>query len=183
MTTSAARGAVPEEDLRFSLDEPIEIDVQFCDLVNARNPNHSGPYELRFRGTRQPDGARVRGFVPLLEIEGPMIAAGVITSAVDTDVRADHSRGPCEVHLLKHAVTITKRRKGNGAWAYDVEVRSGTAAVDLKRYQRCLKDAIEAANTLKEQGYAVGSEDVTRIADSLFAVRTNRMEGGSNGTR
>ncbi len=182
MTTPAPRAAAVEHELRFGLDEPVEIDVQYCDVVSARPQTNAGPFELRFRGTRQPDGVLVRGFVPLLEIEGPMVAAGVIDTLVNTDGVAQGVR-PVAVPLLKYALTITKRRKGNGAWSYDVDVRSLAAAVDFAQYLRALKDACEAAPLLQKEGYAVGAADVIKIADSLFMVRTNRKEGGHHGTR
>lgn len=177
MTATAQRAPIVEEDLRFSLDEPVEIDVSYCDVVPARPQTNAGPFELKFRGTRQPDGQLVRGFVPLLEIEGPMVAAGAIESLINTDGVA-HGARPVAVALLKYALTITKRRKGNGTWAYDVDVRSGSAAVDLKQYLRALRDAGEAALALQGQGYAVGATDVITMAGQLFAVRVNRKEGG-----
>lgn len=168
-----------DEPLRFSLNEPVELDVTFCDAFRSREPSHTGLYELRLRGVRQPDGIRVRGFVPLAELEGGLLGAKVILSPVNVDAIPPGERAFLEVPLLHYALTITKRRKGNGDWWYEVVVRDGAGAGDVAQYARCLKDAGEAARALTAQGYPVGSEDIISIADSLFLVRINRGEGVS----
>lgn len=176
MSTTTQTSPKPlEETLRFSLDEPVEIDVSYCDVVRAREPNHSGPFELRIRGIRQPDGAHVRGFVPLLEIEGSLIHAGALLQAVNTDGIAPTERAFVAVPLAKFALTVTKRRKGNGHWLYEVTVRDGAQAVDLAQYLRSLRDAAEhAVPVLQGKGYPVGAAEVISIAGQLFAARSNR---------
>lgn len=169
-----------EEPLRFSLDTPVDLDVAYCDVFRARDPNHAGPFELRFRGTRQPDGLRVRGFVPLLEIEGALIHAGALQQPVNVDAIGPGERAFVAVPLLKFALTLTKRRKGNGQWWYEVAVRDGAQALDLAQYLRSLRDAAEhAVPVLAAAGYSVGAAEVISIAGTLFAARITRTDGGA----
>lgn len=185
MTTTRQVSEHPlEEALRFSLDEPVDLDVAYCDVVRSRESSHSGPYELRLRGIRQPDGRHVRGFVPLLEIEGALISAKALEDPVNVDALPPHERAFVAVPLLKFALTITKKRKGNGHWWYDVAVRGGAGAADLAQYLASLRDAAEkAVPVLEERGFRVGAAEVISIADTLFAVRINRRGDGTNGTR
>lgn len=177
MTEARVAGPL-EELLRFSLDDPIELDVIFCDLVHARDPNPGGPYELRLRGTRTSDGARVKGYVPLAQVEGSLLEAGAIAALVDTG-GLPQGGGHMAVPLLRHTITLTKRRRGNGDMRFEVAVRDAAAGGDVAQYRRALQDAAEQLlPVLKREGYAVGAADVISIADTLFAVRINRVKGG-----
>lgn len=178
MTESRVAGPL-EELQRFGLDEPVDLDVAFCDLVKARDVTQGGPYELRFRGTRQPDGARVRGFVPLLQVEGGLITSGAMAQPVDTDA-PPLDKSPVAVPLQKYSLTLTKRRKGNGDWYFEVAVRDGAQATDLTAYLRCLRDAADQAlPVLRSRGLAVGSAEIISIAGQLYAARLTRQEGGA----
>ncbi len=181
MTTHRQTSDKPlEETLRFSLDAPVDLDLSYCDVVRAREPNHSGPFELRIRGTRQPDGKHVRGFVPLLEIEGALLDVKALLAPVDTEGLGPSEKAFVAVPLAKYALTITKRRKGNGHWWYEVAVRDGAAAVDLAQYLRALHDAAEqAVPVLEQHGFRVGAAEVISMAGELFAVRTRRADGGA----
>jgi hypothetical protein len=183
-TTTQTSDKPLEEPLRLPLDEPVDLDVAWCDVFRAREPNQAGPFEMRFRGTKQPDGLRVRGFVPLLEIEGPLIHAGALLQPVNVDALGPGERAFVAVPLVKFALTLTKRRKGNGHWLYEVAVRDGAQAVDLAQYLRSLHDAADhAVPVLQAHGYSVGAAEVISIAGTLFAARINRGGDGTNGTR
>lgn len=162
-----------EETLRFSLDDPVAIDISYCDLVHAREPNPNGPFELRIRGTRQPDGATVRGFIPLLQVEGALLHCDALLQPIDQAQLPQGERSHYAVPLVKWALTFTKRRKGNGEWRYDVAVRrGGDPEVDLRHYLRCLHDAADRAlPVLTAHGFAVGAAEVISIAGTLFGAR------------
>jgi hypothetical protein len=162
-----------EETLRFSLDDPVAIDIAYCDLVHARDPNPNGPYDLRIRGTRQPDAVAVRGFLPLLQVEGALLSSGALLQPIDVAQLPAGERSHYAVPLVKWALTITKRRRGNGEWTYDVAVRrGGDPEVDLRHYLRCLHDAADRAlPVLAAHGFAVGAAEVISIAGTLFGAR------------
>ncbi|MBX3173243.1 MAG: hypothetical protein KF709_02470 [Gemmatimonadaceae bacterium] len=165
-----------ERTFRLSLDEPLVLDVSYCDLVHAHEPN-VGPFALRFRGTRQPDAQLVRGFVPLVEIEGGLLTSGALARPLDTSGLPPGDRGFLAVPLVHFALTLTKRRKGNGTWMVEVGVRRGVAT-DLQQYLQLLSAAAEhAVPVLTKHGLYAGSAEVISIAGQLFAARTNRMEG------
>lgn len=180
MTTTRQVSDQPlEEPQRFGLDVPVTIDVAFCDLMRSREPQHDGPYVLRIRGIRQPDGARVRAFVPLHEIEGGLLASQALLAPVNTDALSGASDSAfVAVPIVQFALTFTKRRKGNGQWWYDVAVRHGARAVDLEAYLQLLRAAADkAVPVLRERGFSVGAAEVISIADTLYAARTIRAEG------
>jgi hypothetical protein len=181
----AVRGEKPlEEHPRLSVDVPIEIDVSYCDVVPARDASHGGPFDLRFRGTRQPDGTLVRLHVPLLEIQEGLLAAKALAAPVNTaGVPMQDERPMLAVPLLQWALTITKRQvRPRTHWHYDVEVRSG-AHVDLQHYMRAIRDAAErVAPMLTERGHAVGAVEIISIADTLFARRSSSHQGSHQGS-
>lgn len=161
---------VREQVVRLSVDLPLALDVQFCDLCRAQaGAPHGEPLELRFRGQRLDDGEMVRLYLPLSEIEGPLLGAGALTERVDTDDLPRDKNPLREVKLDRSALTITKVRKGNGAFAYQVAVRQPATALEPRRYMAALSYALDkAVPELAKRGYAVGAEDVINIAGQLF---------------
>lgn len=178
--TSEARVAGPlEQRIQFSLDTPVELDVVFCDLVHAREPSHGGPFDLRFRGTRLSDHARVRAYVPLAQVEGALLDAGALAAAVRTD-GLPAGGGGMAVPLEHYALTFTKERRGNGDMRFAVQVRDGAAGGDVALYRRGLEQAAdEILPALAKRGLAAGAAEVVIIADALFAVRVNRRRRGA----
>lgn len=175
MTT--ARATRPIEHLvTLALDEVLELDVAFCDLVHARDPNPNGPFELRFRGQRRPDGAFVRFFAPLTQIEGALLGADVLRAPVSTDDVPTMGQGvPPAVPLAEHALRIVKVRRGNGAFAYDVAVRVARDGSDVAAYVQALRDAAQhALPVIAAAGFAVGAAELISVAGALHAARTYR---------
>lgn len=172
-----------ESLVKLALGEELQLDVAYCDLVLARDPNPNGPYELRFRGLRQPGGEAVRFFAPLTQIEGALLHAGVLSDLVKTDhVPARGAGVPPAVALNAYALTITMVRRGNGQFSYTAQVRDKTDHMQLTRYLQALHDAAEhAAPILRNAGYAVGAADIISVAGVLYAQRTHRhIPGGEH---
>jgi hypothetical protein len=171
--TAPAKSAAQEnreENVRLSIDEPIDIDVTFCDVCRTpAGAQHGEPLELRFRGQRHPDGKGVRVYVPLGEVEGELIGSGALKGAINT---TDLPAGPDplrEISLDKHALTITKYRKGNGVHSYRVRVRRRARLVNPEGYLQALRFALDkAVPELTARGFSVGASDVISIAGQVM---------------
>jgi hypothetical protein len=173
-------GTTLEDTIRLSIEEPLAIDVTFCDLVRApMTAQHGEPLELRFRGQRHPDGRHVRLHVPLSEIEGALISAGALAKLIDqSKMPSNVARPMLEVPLLKYALRITKLRAGNGSIRYDVQVRRPAPVLDLEGYLQTLRWAADtAAPELQKRGFAVGAADVISIAAAVYADPRHQSGG------
>ncbi|MHB1297323.1 MAG: hypothetical protein ACYC0B_02240 [Gemmatimonadaceae bacterium] len=169
-----------ESKVTLGYGESIDIDVAFCDLVLAQDPEVM--HDVRFRGTERPSGARVRLWIPLEEIEGPLVHEGVLRQHVKgrMDLSVVDKGNSLAIPLEQWKLRITKHRTGNGRWKYTVEAldpsraeaRGQRIAAEYLRDIRIAAD--EIAPQLTERGHAVGSAEIISIAGELFARRSHQ---------
>lgn len=159
----------PEKHYNLSLDETLELDVRFCDLVAGRD--HGSPYQVRFRGTRAGTHEGLRLYFDLEDVEGPMLHERILAAAVERPSRVD-SATRVELRLEKWALTFRKYRVGGGRMKVEVRPR-GAPATAL--FTRALEEAADqVVPALTARGYAVGTEDVITIARDLMRARSHQ---------
>ena len=173
MTAPTARphGSPVETIIRLGFDETIAMDVRYCDLVLGRDPSAS--YEVRFRGARRPEMSSVRLFVPLEEIEGPLVHEGLLRTSIAFDPQAIDRTNSQEVKLEKYALRIMRQQTGRGRWRYQVQAIDGGASDHgVQQFLAAIQAAAaHIAPALKAAGYSVGAAEIISIAGQLDAMR------------
>lgn len=159
----------PEIDLKLGFGDSVDLDVRYCDLVQAKDP--AAVFDVRFRGYRAGTTQRVRFYCELDMIEGALIHEGVLRAgAIDRGARVDRGT-TVPIPLTSFALTITKQRTGNGAWRY--QVRSRQHNRDAEHFRQAVADAADQVMpALADRGIPVGSQDVLVVARELFRRRT-----------
>lgn len=169
MTAPIEREREPEKHYNLSLDEVLELDVRFCDLVAGRD--HGSPYQVRFRGTRAGTHEALRIYCDLEDVEGPMLHERILAAQVERPSRVDAATR-VELKLERWALTLRKYRVGGGRIKVDVRPRNQQVT---EQYQRALEEAADKlAPALTARGYAVGAGEVITIARDLMRARTHQ---------